>query len=91
MTGYKDYGEIRKNRANFGARFVFFLHKRLVKPQKPLLLHCPGCGRPFLEANSDTIEVSNSFGIPQDSLKASDNWVRHKCHSCAASISILWK
>ena len=91
MTQYKDYGELRRNRANFGARFAFFVHKRLVKPKQPLLLHCPGCGRSFAEANSDMMEVMNSFGVPQDALKASDDWIRIKCRSCSAHISILWK
>lgn len=93
MTEYKDYDAIRRNRSTvkLGARFAFFLHKRLVKPREPLLLHCPGCGRPFAEANSDTMEVINSFGLSQDSIKASDNWIRIKCRSCSAHISILWK
>lgn len=91
MSEYKDYEQIRNNRRNGDARFVFFLHKRLVKPRRPLLLHCAGCGRPFLEVNSDMIEISNSFGIDQQSLKASDSWIRHKCRSCGAHISILWK
>lgn len=93
MTEYKDYDQIRNARKNLqtGLRFSFFLHKRLVKPNFPVLIRCPGCGRPVCEINSDTIEMSNSFGLSQQSLKASDNWIRIKCHSCAAHISILWK
>lgn len=93
MSEYKDYDLQRSARDNLqkGLRFAFFLHKRLVKPGYPVLLHCPGCGRPFGEYNSDTIEINNGFGMSQISIKASDSWERHKCHSCGAKLSILWK
>lgn len=86
---YND-GHNDKRTLSQGLRFVFFLHKRLVKPNFPVLLHCPGCGRPLYEVNSDTIELSNSFGLSQSTLKASDNWIRHRCHSCKAEINLLW-
>lgn len=72
-------------------RFVFFLHKRLIKPKELVKLHCPACGRQFIKVNSDTIEVHNSFGLPDDEIKTSDSWQRVRCHSCKAQISILWK
>lgn len=89
----KDYDQIRSAHRNrqHHVRIAYFLHKRLVKPGTPTLHHCDNCGRPIFESNSDTIEITNSFGVSQESLKASDNWIRIKCHSCAAHISILWK
>ena len=83
---HNDKGVIPKEQ-----RFAFILHRRLVKPHFPVLLHCPACGRALFEVNSDTIELSNSFGVDSKSIVASDNWSRHRCHSCKASISILWK
>lgn len=93
MSDYKDYDTQRSARKSLqrGTRLVYFIHKRLVKPKFPVLLHCASCGRPIFEVNSDTIEIHNTFGMSQESLKASDNWIRHKCHSCSAHISILWK
>lgn len=93
MNDSKNYDQIANARKSMqkGVRFSIFLHKRLIKPHHPILLRCMNCGRPICEVNSDTIEISNSFGISQESLRASDNWIRLKCHSCAAHISILWK
>lgn len=90
MSDYKNYSKIIRGNLPKGLRFSFFLHKRLIKPETPVLLHCSGCGRPICEVNSDTIEISNSFGVSQQSIKASDNWIRLKCHGCKAHISILW-
>lgn len=93
MSDYKDYDSIRRARKDIphNVRIAYFLHKRLVKPNRPTLHHCDNCGRPIFESNSDTIEIENSFGLPLQSLKAGDSWIRIKCHSCAAKISILWK
>jgi DNA-directed RNA polymerase subunit RPC12/RpoP len=90
---YKDYDEQRTARKNIqkGVRLIYFLHKRLTKPGHPVLWHCGNCGRPVFEANSDTVEIHSSFGIDQQSIKASDNWTRIKCHSCGAHISLFWK
>ena len=89
---YKDYDEQRtaRKKLQIGVRLVYILHKRLIKPKNPVLYHCGSCGRPICEGNSDTLEIQNTFGVDQQSLKASDNWIRIKCHSCGAHISILF-
>lgn len=90
---YKDYDEQRTARKSLqkGLRFAYMVHRKLIKPKNPVLYHCGGCGRPIFEANSDTVEIHNSFGLDQQSLKPSDNWIRLKCHSCGSHISILFK
>jgi len=93
MQYYDDISDARKARRALqrGLRFVYFIHSQLVKPDYPVLFNCAGCGRPVFEANSKSLEISNSFGISQKYLRASDSWIRLKCNSCGAHISILFK
>ena len=65
------------------------LHKRLIKPQAPVHVHCPACGRTIFEVNSSMIEISNDFGIQTKELKAIDSWMRVR-HTCSAYIVVYW-
>jgi hypothetical protein len=90
---YKDYDQINNARKSMqrGLRFAYYIHAQLIMPQMPILYKCGGCGRPIFEANTKTIEIDNGFGAGHESLKTSDHWIRLKCHSCGAHISILFK
>ena len=72
-------------------RIVYWLHSGLMKPGEVTLHHCDPCGRPIFESNSDTVEISNTFGVPQQAIKPSDKWIRIQCKSCGAKISIFFK
>lgn len=71
------------------ADYYYRVHRAQVKPPYPVLLFCVNCGHGLIQVNSDTVEISNSFGLPPTLLKAEDVWQRIK-HSCGASIVIYW-
>ena len=89
----KNYDQQRSARKSLqmGVRLVYIFHKRLIKSKNPVLHHCDSCGRPFCETNCDMVEIQNTFGLDRQSLQPSDNWIRIKCKSCGAHISILFK
>lgn len=80
---------LRGNRTN--VRWFIVLHRRLIKPPHPTMVYCPNCGRPFLEVNSDMVEVSNVQGPATQQLIAKDAWIRIKHYACKALIVLYWK
>lgn len=80
---------IRNNRNNM----VWFIkiHRRLIRPPFPTMIHCPNCGGPLIEVNADMAEVSNDPGIPFSEVVAKDPWVRLRHYKCKAKITLYWK
>lgn len=72
-----------------GAKWSMIIHRRLIKPPYPVQLKCPGCGRTFVEVNSDVVMISNDFGLPPKELKAIDVWSRIR-HNCGTTIVLYW-
>lgn len=81
--------KLRGNRNN--VKWFIKLHRRLIKPPYPTMLHCPNCGGPLIEVNSDMVEVSNDPGMPKQQLTAKDAWSRIKHYKCGAMIVLYWK
>lgn len=80
---------LRGNRTN--VRWFIKIHRRLIRPPYPTMIHCPNCGGKLIEVNSDMIEVDNDFGIAPQELTAKDTWSRLKHGRCGAKITLYWK
>lgn len=72
------------------AKWFIKIHRRLIKPPYPVLIHCPACGRPYIRINADMFEIDNSVGLKEVELSAGDMWTEQK-HSCGAKITLYWK
>lgn len=79
---------LRGNRNN--VKWFVKIHRRLIHPPYPTMIHCPNCGRPFIEVSSDLIEVDNYEGARYIDIAAKDIWCRIK-HGCGAKITLYWK
>lgn len=73
-----------------GARYFIKVHRRLIKPPYPVKIFCPACGHSLIKVNSDLIEISNSFGLKEEELTATDCWSEQK-HTCGAKVALYWK
>lgn len=86
-----DHGSrhLRGNRNN--VKWFVKIHRRLIKPPYPTMIHCPNCGGKLIEVSSDMIEVDNYEGVKYIDINAKDVWQRIKHKACGAKITLYWK
>lgn len=70
-------------------RWIYKLHRHLMKPPYPVMLPCPNCMRPLIEVNATTVELENGFGFGTKELIAKDAWSLIK-HNCGTKVTIYW-
>lgn len=66
------------------------IYKNMLKGPLETLLFCAACGHGLISVNSDTVEVSNDFGLPPKYLEPGDAWMKLK-HTCGAMVVLYWK